>query len=180
MSDEGTDRTASGAEGPAFGYVIYLKTSPERLWQALTEPVFTRRYWGVTLTSEWTPGAKVTWEQEGATIDDPEQVVLVAEPPHRLSYTWHTTTPEFALSVGLDDELYVKLSAERRSKVAFELEPVGELVRLTVTHDGFEPGSTAREMVGEGWPRILSDLKTLLETGETLTADGLAADGGRG
>ncbi|MDJ1132275.1 ArsR/SmtB family transcription factor [Streptomyces iconiensis] len=172
--------TRGGAEAPAFVYTTYIRTTPERLWQALTDPAFTRLYWGVSFASDWVPGAKVTWEQEGVTIDDPEQVVLASEPPRRLSYTWHTMTPEFARSVGLDDEVYLKLSSERRSKVTFDLEPVGRLVKLTVTHEGFEPGSTVREMVGEGWPRILSDLKTLLETGGTLTADGLPTEGEQG
>ena len=106
------------------------------------------------------------------TIADPEQVVVAAEPDRRLSYTWHTMTEEFAASVGLEPELAAKLAAEPRSTVSFDLEPVGDLVKLTVTHTGFPPGSTVRQMVGEGWPRILSDLKTLLETGETLTAGG--------
>lgn len=180
MAQERGHGTERGGEAPPFVSTTYIRTTPERLWQALTEPAFTRRYWGVALTSEWTPGAKVTWEQEGVTIADPAQVVLVSEPPRRLAYTWHTMTPEFARSVGLDDELYVKVSAERRSQVTFVLEPVGDLVRLTVTHDGFEPGSAVRRMVGEGWPRILSDLKSLLETGATFTADGLSADGARG
>ena len=60
------------------------------------------------------------------------------------------------------------ISAEPRSKATFELEPVGEMVKLTVTHDGFEPGSTVLSMVSQGWPQLLSSLKTFLETGDTL------------
>jgi uncharacterized protein YndB with AHSA1/START domain len=68
----------------------------------------------------------------------------------------------------VDDETLARISAERRSKVTFDLEPHGETVKLTVVHDGFDPGSTVRDMVQEGWPALLSSLKTLLETGDTL------------
>ena len=60
------------------------------------------------------------------------------------------------------------MASERRSKVTFEIEPLGQMVKLTVVHDGFEPGSTVLEMINQGWPHLLSDLKTLLETGKTL------------
>ena len=69
---------------------------------------------------------------------------------------------------GVSDEQLAVISAEPRSKVTFELEPQGEIVRLTVIHDGFEPGSTVVNMVSQGWPRVLSSLKSLLETGEPL------------
>ncbi|PSK85009.1 ArsR family transcriptional regulator [Murinocardiopsis flavida] len=151
-----------------FVYTTYINTTPERLWQALTDPAFTRRYWQVAFESEWTKGATVTWNQRGVTIADPEQVVLESEPYRRLAYTWHTMTPEFAASVGMDEDVRATLAAEPRSKVHFEIEPAGPMVKLTVVHDGFAPGSTVLEMVSEGWPHLLSDLKTLLETGETL------------
>ena len=67
----------------AFAYTTYINTTPERLWQALTDPEFTRQYWGVTFVSEWTAGATMTWEENGVTISDPEQVVLEAEPGRR-------------------------------------------------------------------------------------------------
>jgi uncharacterized protein YndB with AHSA1/START domain len=154
-----------------FVYTTYVNTTPERLWQALTDPAFTRRYWGVTITTDWRVGSTMTWEQDGVTISDPAQVVLEAEPHRRLAYTWHSFTPEFARSVGLSDEIYAKVAAEPRSRVTFEIEPFGELVRLTIVHGGFEPGSTVVQMVSDGWPHVLSDLKTLLETGETRPAD---------
>jgi len=153
-----------------FVYTTYINTTPERLWQALTDPAFTRRYWGATVESDWNVGSTMTWEQDGVTIADPPQVVLESEPYRRLAYPWHTFTPEFAKAVGLSDEVYTKMASERRSKVTFEIEPLGQMVKLTVVHDDFEPGSTVLEMVSEGWPRLLSDLKTLLETGETLPA----------
>ena len=76
--------------------------------------------------------------------------------------------PELAESLDLTEDARARLAAEPRSKVTFELEPLGELVKLTVVHDGFEPGSLVASMVSQGWPPILSSLKTLLETGETL------------
>jgi uncharacterized protein YndB with AHSA1/START domain/DNA-binding transcriptional ArsR family regulator len=153
---------------PEFVYKTYIDTTPERLWQALTDPTFTRRYWGVTLESDWKVGSALTWKQGGATIADPAQVVLESEPCRRLSYTWHTFTPEWAKVNGIADEFLAKVAAEPRSKVTFDIEPVGQMVKLTVIHDGFEEGSAALESVSEGWPQLLSSLKTLLETGETL------------
>ena len=130
---------------------------------------------GRTFRTDWKPGSTMTWEQRGVTCDDPDQVVLEAEPYRRLSYTWHTFTPELAESIHLTDEARERIAAEPRSKVTFEIEPLGELVKLTVVHDGFEPGSVVASMVSQGWPAILSDLKTLLETGETLPAGTRAA-----
>jgi uncharacterized protein YndB with AHSA1/START domain/DNA-binding transcriptional ArsR family regulator len=155
---------------PQFVYTTYISTTPERLWQALTDPVFTRRYWGLTLESDWQVGSTMTWKQGGVTIADPAQVVLESVPHRRLAYSWHTFTPEFAASVGLSDEVLAKLTNERRSKVTFDIEPLGQMVKLTVVHDDFEPGGTVLEMVSNGWPHLLSNLKTLLETGDTLPA----------
>ena len=155
---------------PSFVYTTYIRTTPEQLWQALTDPAFTGRYWGATFQTDWEPGSAMSWRQRGVTIDDPEQVVLESDPPRRLSYSWHTLTPELAEALDLADEVRERAAAEPRSKVTFEIEPAGELVKLTVVHDGFEPGSEMVQMVSRGWPRVLSDLKTLLETGETLPA----------
>jgi uncharacterized protein YndB with AHSA1/START domain/DNA-binding transcriptional ArsR family regulator len=158
---------------PTFVYTTYIKTTPERLWQALTDPAFTRRYWfGVTFESEWQPGAPMTWHHgRGATTDDPEQVVVEADPYRRLSFAWHAMTPELAEELGLTDEVRDRIAAEPRSKATFEIEPLGDLVKLTVVHDGFGPDSLMAGMVSRGWPRVLSGLKTLLETGEPLPAD---------
>jgi uncharacterized protein YndB with AHSA1/START domain/DNA-binding transcriptional ArsR family regulator len=151
-----------------FVYTTYINTTPERLWQALTDPAFTRRYWGASFESDWTAGSTMVWEERGIRIADPAQVVLESEPYRRLAYTWHTFTPEFAESVGWSDEDLTKATSEPRSKVTFTIEPVGQLVKLRVVHDGFEPGSTVLASVSEGWPELLSSLKTLLETGEAL------------
>jgi uncharacterized protein YndB with AHSA1/START domain len=110
----------------------------------------------------------MAWEENGVTTSDPEQVVLEYDPPHRLSYTWHTFTPEFGAAHGFDEEYIARVSKEHRSKVTFELEPAGAGVKLTVLHDGFDPGSLVLDNVRNGWPLLLSNLKTLLETGATL------------
>jgi uncharacterized protein YndB with AHSA1/START domain/DNA-binding transcriptional ArsR family regulator len=150
---------------PSFAYTTYIKTTPERLWQALTEPAFTERYWKTTFETDWQVGSTMTWHNHGVTIADAEQVVLESEPYRRLSYTWHTFTPGLAeVHAQLGDDVLAKAAGERRSKVTFEIEPLDELCKLTVVHDGFEPGSTVLDLISGGWPRVLSDLKTLLET----------------
>ncbi|TCP56342.1 ArsR family transcriptional regulator [Tamaricihabitans halophyticus] len=152
----------------AFVYTTFIKTTPEKLWQALTDPAFTSQYWGVTFETDWQPGSPMVWNENGSRIVDPGQTVLTAEPYRKLAYTWHVPTEEWGVAVGIDESLRSKLATERRSKVTFTLEPFGETVKLTVVHDDFPPESTMREMVSGGWPHLLSDLKTLLETGETL------------
>jgi uncharacterized protein YndB with AHSA1/START domain/DNA-binding transcriptional ArsR family regulator len=155
---------------PEFVYTTYINTTPERLWQALTDPAFTRRYWETTLETDWRVGSAMTWDNHGVRITDPDQVVLESEPYRRLSYTWHSFTPEWARSHGFSDALLATLAGEPRSKVTFDIEPHGQTVKLTVTHDGFDPGSAVLELVSGGWPQLLSSLKTLLETGEILPA----------
>jgi uncharacterized protein YndB with AHSA1/START domain/DNA-binding transcriptional ArsR family regulator len=147
-----------------FVYTTYIRTTPERLWQALTDPAFTNRYWfGITFDTDWKKGSTMTWRQGDIAIVDPEQIVLESDPYRRLAYTWHTLTPEWAKANGISDEHLARWAAEPRSKVTFDIEPVGEKVKLTVIHDGFEPGSTVLGSVSGGWPIVLSDLKTLLE-----------------
>jgi DNA-binding transcriptional ArsR family regulator/uncharacterized protein YndB with AHSA1/START domain len=155
---------------PKFVYTTYIRTTPERLWQALTEPSFTRRWWQTTFDTDWAVGSAMIWDNQGVVIADPEQVVLASEPYHRLAYRWHTFTPELRGRFQFGDEVSGKVAGERRSRVAFDIEPIGEMVKLTVVHDDFEPGSTAATMVKNGWPVFLSSLKTLLETGEPLAS----------
>jgi uncharacterized protein YndB with AHSA1/START domain len=151
-----------------FVYTTYIRTTPEALWQALTEPAFTSRYWGAELTSDWQVGSTVSWRYAGATMADPAQRVLVADPPYRLSYTWHAITDEFVRLIDAEPDVVAVLRAEPLSHVLFEIEQVGEQVKLTVTHGGFVEGSQVLEGVSGGWPQILASLKTLLETGEPL------------
>jgi DNA-binding transcriptional ArsR family regulator/uncharacterized protein YndB with AHSA1/START domain len=154
---------------PTFVYKTYIKTTPEQLWQALTDPAFTERYWGLSLESDWRAGSTVAWNQGGVPIEDPAQVVLESDPFVRLSYTWHTFTPELKGLHGIADDVFDRVMAEPRSKVTFEIEDLGEIVKLTVVHDGFDEGSAVYALVSEGWPRVLSGLKSLLETGDVLS-----------
>jgi uncharacterized protein YndB with AHSA1/START domain/DNA-binding transcriptional ArsR family regulator len=154
-------------EKPEFVHTSYIRTTPEQLWRAITDPTFTRQYLGVSFDTDWSAGATMDWvlERTGATISDPEQVVLESDPYRRLAYTWHTFTPEWAEAFDIPADTRAAFASEPRSKVTFELEPDGELVKLTVIHGGFEPGSAVLDGIGDGWPRLLSELKTLVETG---------------
>ena len=160
---------------PAFVYSTYVRTTPEELWRALTDPAFTHRYWGAGLVSDWKPGSRILWQfspdGEPRDLDD---VVLESDPPRRLAYTWHTYQPEHAEFFGWSPEYFAELVKEPRSRVTFEIEPMGSMVKLTLTHDGFAGDTemlravSGRKKESGGWPEILAGLKTLLETGETL------------
>jgi uncharacterized protein YndB with AHSA1/START domain/DNA-binding transcriptional ArsR family regulator len=159
-----------------FVYTTYIKTTPERLWQALTDPRFTKQYWGVHFESDWKAGSELIWHQGDVAIAGPGQVVLEYDPYRRLAYTWHHITPEFATAVNLDDDRYQRARREPLSAARFELEPVGEQVKLTVVHSGFEPGSAIREMVSEGWVQLISDLKSFVESTPDLRLQTSQAD----
>ncbi|MEV6369958.1 metalloregulator ArsR/SmtB family transcription factor [Micromonospora musae] len=176
LADLRTALEASPVESPTFVYTTYINTTPERLWAALTEPAFTRRYWGgVALQSDWQVGAPVLWQEApGEEFRDLGQRVLVAEPYRRLSYSWHGFQPEHAEHFGWSAAELAARLGERRSRVTFEIEPHGAAVRLTVIHDDFSPDSEMhRAISGQldgsgGWPELLAGLKTLLETGQPL------------
>jgi len=153
---------------PEFVYTTYINTTPERLWQALTDPEFTQQYWGVTFDTDWAKGSAMTWTDPGGPIVDPEQVVLESDPYRRLAYSWHTFTPEWAAGNKVPEEQRAVFAAERRSKVTFTLEPQGSAVKLTVVHDDFPEDSAVLAACSNGWPEILSSLKSLLETGSVL------------
>ena len=142
-----------------FVYVTYIATTPEKLWQALTDGAFTERYWfGTRIESDWSLGAKVSFRSDGSISDYGE--VLECKPYTRLSYSWHV-------------KFHEAFSRERPSRVTFELEPVGPgraEVKLTVTHEDFDPGSKVLAAVSNGWPVILASLKSMLETGTALAA----------
>jgi uncharacterized protein YndB with AHSA1/START domain len=169
---------AAGSNQPrSFTYPIYIRALPERVWQGLTDPALMKRYWRhqkageKTFLSDWKKGSTydMVHEQVGLVVSDPEQVILESDPYTRLAYTWHTITPQWAVEVGMDEATAAVWRAEPRSTVAFDIEDVGHgSVKLTVVHDGFEPGSAVLQGISDGWPAVLSSLKTLLETDTTL------------
>ena len=139
---------------PEFVYVTYIETTPEKLWQALTSSEFSKRYWFNTeLKSDWKVGSPFALVMNGTTTDVGE--VLEVDRPRRLSYTFHHLLSEAARK-------------ERPTKVTFNLEPHGKLVKLTPTHEDFEEGSVILDGISKGWPAIPSSLKSLLESGTAL------------
>jgi uncharacterized protein YndB with AHSA1/START domain len=139
---------------PKFVYVTYIATTPDKLWEALVSPEFTALYWGGTrLESDWKVGSPVNLVMHGEGTDKGE--VLHFEPFKKIAYTFN---------VGWDAEM----AAEGASRVTYELEEMNRKVKLTVIHDQFEPGSKVLAAVSNGWPGIMSSLKSFLETGEAL------------
>jgi uncharacterized protein YndB with AHSA1/START domain len=139
-------------------FEIYIRTSPERLWEAITDPEIRAKYhFGVGVHSEWTPGAQLEMRSPHAAVPLGEGEVLEAEPPARLV---HTLTALWGEDV----------RSEGPSRVTWEIEPIGDSCRLTVTHGQLREG--ASDQLYGGWPMILSGLKTWLETGELLTTPG--------
>jgi uncharacterized protein YndB with AHSA1/START domain len=138
-----------------FVYVMYIASTPDKVWKALLDGEMTRQYWGHENISDWKPGSK--WEHR--RFDDAHTLrlvgqVLECDPPRRLVMTW--AEPADAAD------------RAKHSRVAIDLAPVGDMVRLTVTHDEFKPGSDMLQRISNGWPRVLSSLKSLLETGRPL------------
>ena len=150
---------------PTFVYTTYIRTTPEQLWKGLTDPAFTKRYWNLSFDTDWKVGSSMVWDNQGVRIEDPEQVVLESDPYTRLSYTWHTFTPELAKVIGLGADQQATLASEPRSRVTFDLEDQQPMVKLTVIHETAESGGLVLPMVSNGWPQVLAALKTLLETG---------------
>ena len=138
-----------------FFYVIYIRTTPERLWRALTEPEFTRAYWcGCHQESEWRAGAAWDFITPDGRIADHGAVIEI-DRPRRLVLSWR-------------HELQTPLRDEGETRVSFELEPQGEEVKLSVTHEIDHSPSPLIDALSNGWPPILSSLKSLLETGSSL------------
>lgn len=150
-----------------FVYVTYIRTDAETLFRALTEPEFTRRYWGATLVSDWQVGSPLRWEEGDSTLEGQE--ILASDPPRLLSYSWHHASVLHQEHTGWTDEQVAAQQREPRSKVTFTIEDADDdTVKLSVVHDGFVPGSIMLDAISGGWPAILASLKTLLETGEPL------------
>ena len=137
-------------------FEIYIKTTPERLWEAITDREMRRQYnFGAVVDSEWTPGSR--YEAVGGTMPIFEGENLEVDPPRRLVQSFRALWGE-------------DVKREGTSRVTWEIEPVGDSCRLTVTHDQLHEGANS-QLYG-GWMMILSGLKTLLETGESLTTPG--------
>jgi uncharacterized protein YndB with AHSA1/START domain len=138
-----------------FVYVTYIRTTPARLWQALLDPEFTRQYWAETWQDcQWKPGA--SWKlmiPDGRVGDAGE--VLEIEPEKRLVLSWR-------------NEFKPELKSEGFSRLTYELESLGESVKLTLIHEMERPDSKLIDAVSQGWPHLLSSLKSLLETGQSL------------
>lgn len=138
-----------------FVYVTYIRTTLEKLWQALIDPEFTRQYWCETRQEcQWQPGA--AWQimaPDGRVADSGE--IIEIDRPRRLVLSWQ-------------NQFKPELRADGISRLTYELEPVGESVKLTVIHEMDKPDSKLIGAVSQGWPHILSSLKSLLETGSSL------------
>ena len=147
-----------------FVYTTYIRTTPERLWEAITNPEFSRQYMGHSMVSDWKKGSTYTWVEPPLEIAHPDQVILESDPYRRLAFTFHTFVPELTEVYPQLSEELTRAASERRSKVTFDIEPDGDQVRLTVIHDDFPTDSVVRELVSGGWPRKLADLKTALES----------------
>jgi uncharacterized protein YndB with AHSA1/START domain len=137
-----------------FVYTTYISTTPEKIWQAITKPEIARRYWVHANVSDWKPGSK--WEHVRG--DDGSVMlagnVVESQPHKKLVITW-------ADAAEYPDKA-------KHTRVTFELEPIGEMVRLTVTHDELRADSDMAGKIANGWPRVLSSLKSFLETGKPL------------
>ncbi len=138
-----------------FVYVTYIRTTEEKLWSALTDPEFTRRFWcGTSHESNWKPGS--SWRvmiPDGRGADSGEIVEI--EPYRRIVLKWR-------------NEFRPDLREEGYSRLTYELEKMGESVRLTIVHEMDQPDSKLIQAVSSGWPLILASLKSMLETGEPL------------
>jgi uncharacterized protein YndB with AHSA1/START domain len=139
---------------PEFVYTTYIETTVEKLWQALTDGEFTERYWfGVRLKSDWKVGSSFEMVRGDGSVSDVGKVVE-CNPPRRLAYTFLNVSDKY--------------KSEFPALATFELEPYGKVVKLTLTHQGFSDGSKFLSAVSKGWPAILSNLKSILETGQPL------------
>ena len=144
-----------GNEKTSFVYVTYIRSTPEKVFEAITKPEIARRYWGHENLSDWQPGSD--WQHVRAnderTVNIVGKVVEVA-PPMRMVITWASP------SQAADPASY--------SRVSFDVEAYDDMVRLTVTHADLEAGSGMASGIQKGWPIVLSSLKSLLETGQGI------------
>jgi len=142
-------------KGPKHVYEVYIRTTPQKLWDAITSPAFTKQYfYGTAVESDWKRGSKVTHRQANGAAAL-EGVVVEADPPTRLVTTFAAVHEP-------------KAKDDRPSRVTWEITKMGDVCKLVLTHDDFDAETHTFKMVGSGWNPVLSGLKTLLETGEPL------------
>jgi uncharacterized protein YndB with AHSA1/START domain len=140
---------------PDYVYTTYVHATPEQVWRALTDPELTGRYWGHAQVSDWAVGSRIDHVRvDGSGISDATGSVIEADPPHRLAF-------------GFDDPKQAEDPTFEPSIVTFEIESYRDIVRLTVIHTRLRDADELRA-IGEGWPTVLANLKTLLETGDVL------------
>jgi uncharacterized protein YndB with AHSA1/START domain len=138
-----------------FVYVTYIRTTPEKLWDALTKPEFTKAYWyGMRQDCDWQVGSPWQLVFSDNSVADAGKVLEI-DRPRRLVLSWH-------------NEWKPEMKAEGATRATIELEPEGDTVKLTITHEMDRDGSKFIGAVSNGWPKILSSLKSLLETGKAL------------
>lgn len=143
------------ASGSRFVYVIYVRTTPETLWDALTQPEFTKRYWAETWQeSDWKPGSDWKLMIPDGRIGDAGRI-LESDPPNKLVIEWGV-------------EFIPELKAEGPTRVTYELEQMDQTVKLTLTQESPTPDSKIIDMMSNGWPHLFASMKSLLETGEPL------------
>ncbi|MTJ03495.1 MAG: polyketide cyclase [Sediminimonas qiaohouensis] len=145
-----TDKSAS------FVYVTYIRTTPDKVFEAITKPDLARRYWGhENISHDWRPGS--SWQHvrtdEARTVDLVGEVIE-SDPPRRLVISWANESQK-------DDP-------DQYSRVTFDIEPQGDMVKLTVTHDELQPDSGMLNGISKGWPLVLSSMKSFLETGKGM------------
>ena len=140
---------------PKFVYVTYISTTPEKLWNALADSEMTKDYWARHRNvSDWQVGSEWSHQDYDTGAVDIVGKVVESDPPRRLVLTWEDGNES--------------LRDEKPSQVTFLVEPIGDAVRLTVTHDDLAPESRMLRGITAGWPAVLSSLKTILETGEAM------------
>jgi uncharacterized protein YndB with AHSA1/START domain/DNA-binding transcriptional ArsR family regulator len=154
LADLKVQLEGTAIDRPRHVFQVYIRTTPERLWQAIIDPEFTQRYFHRSrVDSSWRTGEPVTyWIGDEVVVDGS---VLAADPPRRLVTTW-----SFRRQADLRDD--------PPSRVTWEIEPLGGTCRLTLVHDDFTGETPTFRSVGSGWPLVLSSLKSLIETGQAL------------
>jgi len=145
------------SDKPQFVYVIYIASTPEKVWQALTDGDMSEQYWhGNRVTSDWKKGSsfEIKMRRHDKNLTG---TVLEVDPPRRLAYSFQPH--------------HVGMAGEPPSRVVFDIEQQKDQVKLTIVHDGFAAGSKVFEAISRGWPLVLSSLKSYLETGKVLQPD---------